>query len=309
MKILFFGTSDFGCHTLKALINSKHEILYVVTGPDKPKGRNRKKQKNKIKILAEQRGLNILQPDSLINNKEFIKKITLNNPDLFYVVGYKILPEVIFNIPKYGSINLHASLLPEYRGASPIHYALLNNNKTTGLTTFFINKKIDEGIIINQASCNIESKDNFGSLHDKLSLLGSKLSIKTIEQIANNSHETTKQDISAISYAPKIKKSDFQIDWKKSALSIHNKIRAFSPYPGAYTFLNQDKLKLFDSQVVSCTDIKDKKPGYIIIKQRKILVKSLDDYVEISFVQASGKNKVSVNDFLNGYRKKIDCFE
>ncbi len=233
MKIIFFATPDFAIPSLKILLENNYEILAVVTATDKPRGRGRSLSVTPIKQFALDHNIKVFTPEKL-NDENFEKDLRELKPDLFIVVAFRILPRKIFTIPKFGSFNLHGSILPKYRGAAPIQWALINGDKETGLTTFFLEDKVDTGNIILTEKVEILEGDNFESLHDKMSLVGADLVLKTVKIIEEGNYELKIQDNSLATPAPKITKEICEIDWKKSANEIHNLVRGLSPIPGAY---------------------------------------------------------------------------
>ena len=236
LKIIFFGTPSFAVDSLHE-IQLNYNIGFVVTTPDKKSGRGQKINESEVKQYAKKNNIKILQPENL-NDKEFINQIEGIQPDLIIVVAFRKLPFEIFSIPKYGTINLHASLLPNYRGAAPINWCLINNEKKTGVTTFYINERIDQGDILLKEEIIISDEDDFGSLYIKLSSIGSKLLVKTINGIITNTLEASKQIIDEnIKIAPKLSKENTRIDWNKPTEEILGKIRGLSPIPGAWTIL------------------------------------------------------------------------
>ncbi len=249
MKLVFFGTPDFAVPTLDALHDSSHEILGVVTSPDKKSGRGLKVTSAAIKKSAEKYSLPIYQPEST-GSKQLHSILKQINPDIYVVVAYKILPESILNIPPRGAVNLHASLLPKYRGAAPVNHAILNGETETGLTTFLIQKKVDTGDLLLQQSLPIDNSVTTGEALSKLSFLGADLVIKTLDALAQNKIKPIKQDGDKATFAPKISVQDCKINWSNPALMIHNQIRAFSPKPGAFTFYKNKRIKLFGSKVI-----------------------------------------------------------
>ena len=249
MRILFFGNADFGLPTLNYLSNSSHTLLSVVTNKDKKSGRGKKYFPTPIKEYAQKNNLHILEIENL-DNPMFESKIRALNPDLMIVIAYRLLPERIFNIPKYGTINLHASLLPKYRGAAPIQHALLNGEDKTGISTFLKNdEKIDTGNLILQETIKIGEMDDFGKIYTKLSEKGPNLIMKSISHIINK--EPLVKQKGKITYANKIKKNDNQINWNLGANQILNLIRAFSPTPGAFSYILDKRVKLLLSKKVS----------------------------------------------------------
>ena len=245
MRIVYMGTPAFAVPMLEAIHKSKHEIVGVITAADKPAGRGMKVQFSEIKQYALENNLNILQPTNL-KDENFQYELKNLNADLFVVVAFRMLPEAVWSMPPLGTINLHASLLPKYRGAAPIHWAVINGEKETGVTTFFLQHAIDTGDIILQQKIKIENTDDVGTVYEKLMNIGVECLMKTIEQIANKSYQLIPQaHISDVKHAPKIFKETCNIDWSHNAEDIYNKIRGMSPFPVAYTFLNERILKIF----------------------------------------------------------------
>ena len=236
LKIIFFGTPSFAVDSLHE-INLNYNLDYVVTTPDKKSGRGQKVNESEVKQYAKKNNIKILQPENL-NDKEFINQIEAIQPDLIIVVAFKKLPFEIFSIPKYGTINLHASLLPNYRGAAPINWCLINNEKKTGVTTFFINEKVDQGDVLLKEEIIISDEDDFGSLYLKLSSIGSKLLVKTINGVVTDTIKASKQLMDEdLRIAPKLSRENTRINWNKPNKEILGKIRGLSPIPGAWTIL------------------------------------------------------------------------
>jgi methionyl-tRNA formyltransferase len=299
MKIVFFGTPDFAVPSLEAIHQSIHQVSAVVTVPDKEQGRGRKISFSPIKKFAIENNILIYQPEKLKGNEEFITQLKDLQPDLFVVVAFRILPKEIFEIPKYGSFNLHASLLPRYRGAAPIQWALIKGETETGLTTFKLAEKIDTGSIYIQERVQIYPEDNFGSLHDRLSELGTELVIKTIDLIDQGNYSLIPQDDSTASLAPKITKEICRIDWNKSALEIHNLVRGLSPFPSAF-FIYDDKLiKVYKTEI----DYEKKlKPSEILQTKNQLFIGCADNAIKILDIQIEGKKKMGIEEFLRGFR-------
>ena len=316
-KIIFFGSPDFATESLKEIINKSYNLIAVVTNPDKVAGRGMKITKTKVKILAENRKINIFQPLDL-NDEIFYEKLKNLQPDLFVVVAFKKLPEKIWKIPKLGTFNLHASLLPNYRGAAPINWAIINGEKKTGLTTFFINNKIDCGKIIMQKKCTIERNESFGELYKKLMKLSPNIISKTINKIIKGNLKLTKQVIlKSQSKAPKINKKDLIIDWKQNGKNIFNFIRGFSPYPGARTTLkiiNKKGIKkqeLIITKVSDFQNIKSKNDiqnnKYELIfdsKEKKIYIQNSNSRFYIDYIKIPGKKEIDSVSFGNGFLNK-----
>ena len=300
MRIVFMGTPDFAVPSLIAFHNSHHQIVAVVTQPDRPSGRGLKLRSPEIKIKAIELGYPVLQPESL-KSDEFYSQLRDCYPDILVVLAFRILPERIFSMPEFGSINAHASLLPKYRGAAPIHRAIINGEKYTGVTTFQIAKNIDTGSILMQEKIPILQNDTTGLMWDKLANLSASMLIKTVEGISNHSLNPLIQDHSMASPAPKIKKDETKINWQDSAESIHNQIRAFSPFPGAFTNYHGKRIKLFSSSVSSEELTNDITPGNIVISNDGLKVQCNTDMINIDEVQIEGKRRMYVKDFISGY--------
>ncbi len=302
MKIIFMGTSEFGIPSLKTLMENKFDILSVVTVPDKKQGRGQKIIFSPIKKFAVENSLPILQVENL-KDENFIHQINSLNPDLIIVVAFKILPKEIFSIPKFGSINLHASLLPKYRGAAPINWAIINGENETGVTTFFLKEKVDTGNIILQNKIPIENEDNFGTLYQKLSVVGANTLLKTIDLIAQNKIQLFIQNENLVSSAPKIFKNNCKINWNKSAFEIHNFIRGLSPMPSAISFHKKNMLKILQSKIVETKT--SFSFGTVVENKNKLIVAANDFAVEILEIQKEGKSKMEIKNFLRGYKIEI----
>jgi methionyl-tRNA formyltransferase len=309
-SIIFFGTSEFAVASLDKLLSEGINVKAVVTVPDKPAGRGKKLQASPVKVFASGKEIEILQPDEL-NDKEFIEKLSSFNANLFVVVAFRKLPKEIWNLPELKTINLHASLLPEYRGAAPINWAIINGEKTTGVTTFFINDNIDQGGILFSEKVNIEENETFGELYDRLKLIGAELLVKTVKSVFNGSYSVVEQNnfenTKTLNKAPKIQKSDCKIDWTKDAQSIVNLIRGLSPVPAAYTiFKNEESgeeiyLKIYRA----CYEISNSinQSGDIITGNQTFMKVCVNNgYVFLTEIQLSGKNKMSIEAFLRGNR-------
>lgn len=295
------GTPQFAVPSLDILIKNGHEILSVVTVPDKPKGRGQKVGISDVKQYALGHNLPVLQPVKL-KDENFVNQIKELNPDLIIVVAFRILPPVVFNIPKYGSFNLHASLLPKYRGAAPINRAIINGDKETGVTTFFLEDKVDTGNIILQEKIEIGEDDNAGIVHDKLSEIGSHLVLKTVQEIESGNVKLQKQNDEYSSPAPKIFKDDCRIDWSKTAEQIHNLIRGLSPYPTAWTIFENKVLKIYSA--IKTTEVPAGEIGLLIKNGKKLFVNCSDFMLEILELQIEGKKRMNAIDFLNGVEIK-----
>ncbi len=297
MKIIFWGTPDFAVPSLKILLDNNHKILAVVTAPDKERGRGQMVSFTPIKQFALQNNIFVLQPEKL-KSSEFIDKLKTFECDLYVIVAFKILPREIFTIPKFGSLNLHASLLPKFRGAAPIQWTLIKGETETGVTTFALEDKVDTGNIYLQNKIPVFPEDNFGTLHDKLSLLGANAVLETVDSIENGTSQMQKQSDELATPAPKVTKETTQIDWNKSSKEIHNLVRAFSPHPGAF-FIHKEKLvKLFKTKIDNTVRLSQ---GEILEKKDRLFIGCSDGCLEILEIQFEGRKKMSAAEFLRGY--------
>ena len=299
MKIIFMGTPDFSIPSLNSIYKSNHELAAIVTTPDKERGRGRKITFTPVKQFAVERNIPVYQPEKLKSNFEFIDQMKELHPDLFVVVAFRILPKDVFEIPKFGSFNLHASFLPKYRGAAPIQWALINGEKETGLTTFKLAEKVDTGNIYLQEKVEIFPTDNFETLHDRMSLLGAELVLKTVDLIESGNYELKQQDDSVASPAPKITKEICLIDWNKPAEEIHNRVRGLSPYPAAYFVYNNKVLKVYKTEIVERNDLK---PFQIHQTRTELFVGCGKDALRILEIQQEGKKRMNTEEFLRGFR-------
>ena len=303
LKLIFFGTPQFAVDSLHE-INLNYKVNCVVTSPDRKSGRGQKITQSEVKIYAKKNNIKILQPVNL-KDKEFINKILEINPDIIIVVAFRKIPAEIFTIPKYGTINLHASLLPNYRGAAPINWCLINNEVKTGVTTFFINEKIDQGDILLKEEVNISDMDNFGSLYNKLSSIGSRLLITTIKGVLSNSLKASKQDFNeSFKIAPKLSKENTRIDWNKSQKEIIGMIRGLSPKPGAWTILkngdNEMRMKILEANRAS--SFNSKKIGKFIIDNGEIHINSGVDSINCTYIQLENRKVMSAKELINGLK-------
>jgi len=305
MRIVFMGTPKFAVKTLDAILNSKHEIVGVVTSTDKPAGRGRKIQQSDVKQYATKNNIRLFQPEKLKNEK-FIDQLKALNPDLFIVVAFRMLPKIIWEIPKKGTINLHGSLLPNYRGAAPINWAIINGEKESGVTTFFINDKIDTGDVLLIEKTEIKDGQTAGELHDKLMEIGSKLIIRTISEIESGTLKSKKQIISeSQKTAPKLNRNNTRINWLKDDLTIKQFILGLNPYPGAWTLLSNNGRELnFKIFNVRTSNLKVPKKT-ILLKENKLYIGTNTNALELLEIQLEGKKKMHANDFIKG-NKNID---
>jgi methionyl-tRNA formyltransferase len=312
MKIVYFGTPEIASSQLEAIIAAGYEVAAVVTVPDKPAGRGKKIQSSDVKLTALKYDLPVLQPVSL-KSPEFIEELSSYNADLFVVVAFRMLPEVVWSMPPMGTFNLHASLLPQYRGAAPINHAIINGEKETGLTTFLLDKEIDTGEIIMQEKVVIEDDETAGTLHDKLMVLGNKVVVETIKRIEEGRVQSQSQDMIIerdnlqLKPAPKIFKEDCKIDWTKDAKSIYDFIRGLSPYPAAHTQFVSENNETLDIKVFEVA-LKENKSEDTDLYKIKTDGKSYLDVVlgknniSIKVIQQAGKKAMPIADFLRGTR-------
>ncbi|WP_337867003.1 methionyl-tRNA formyltransferase [Ignavibacterium sp.] len=307
MNIIFMGTPDFAIPSLKAIHNSKHKLIAVVTSPDKQRGRGQKITFTPVKQFAIEHNIPVYQPEKLKGNTEFIEQIKSLEPDLFVVVAFRILPKEVFEIPKYGSFNLHGSLLPKYRGAAPIQWALINGENETGLTTFKLAEKVDTGNIYLQDKVPIYPEDNFGTLHDRLSELGAEIVMRTIEMIEGGNYKLIQQNDSLASPAPKITKEICKIDWNKTAQQIHNLVRGLSPYPAAFFVMNEKLYKVYKTKVIDehqNNDFPKLNAGEFFESKKQIVFGTSKGLIEILEIQPEGRKRLTAEEFLRGYSLK-----
>lgn len=304
MRIIFMGTPDFAIPSLQAIINAKHDVAAVVTTGDKPLGRGLHVSQSVVKKFANKNNIKVLQPDKL-NDADFINTLKNLNSDLIVVVAFRILPKEVFTIPRFGSVNLHASLLPRYRGAAPINWAIINGETETGVTTFFLKEKVDTGNIIMQQSCIINPEDDAGIMHDRLAELGARVIMNTINliEMSGSNVQVQEQDNKYASNAPKITHEFCHINWDKNSTDIHNFVRGLSPYPAAYTFLNNKRIKIFKTKIVNGEEFEKQLPGSLKITDTHLFVKTGNSAIELLEVQIEGRKKMHVIDFLRGYKK------
>lgn len=303
MRIVFMGTPDFAVTILNKLVEEKMDVVAVVTAPDRPAGRGQKINQSAVKMYAVEKGLPVLQPEKL-KNEDFISELQALNADLFVVVAFRMLPEVVWAMPPKGTINLHGSLLPQYRGAAPINWAVMNGEKTTGVTSFFIEKEIDTGNILLQKEMPIGENMTAGELHDKLALLGAETIVETVRGIASDSLTATPQsnfDLTQIKHAPKIFKEDGRINWRQPVQVVHDFIRGLSPYPAAWTSLTKDGktygCKIFQTEK---TDLSSSDKTDILLGKEFFLFPTEDFYLKVSSIQIEGKRRMTFKEFQAG---------
>jgi methionyl-tRNA formyltransferase len=299
LRIVFFGTPDFAVASLKAIVEAGYQVVAVVTAPDKAAGRGYQLQSSAVKKAALELGLDVLQPEKL-KSPEFIETLKSYQADIQIVIAFRMLPEMVWNMPVMGTFNLHASLLPAYRGAAPINHAIINGETETGNTTFFLKHEIDTGAIILQDKVAILPEDNAGTLHDKLMLNGAELVVKSLDAIISDTCQLSEQQQGEFPIAPKIFTETCQINWQQNAVKVHNLIRGLSPYPAAFTEFMGKKLKIYGSNL---TDEVSSQPGLIEPLGKDRLIAHCADYLlNITDVQYEGKKRMPVKDFLNGLK-------
>jgi len=308
LRIVFMGTPFFAVAILQKLIAEGKTIVGVITAPDKPAGRGRKLKQSAVKEYALSQHITVLQPSNL-KNEDFLKELDSLNANLQIVVAFRMLPKVVWDLPEYGTFNLHASLLPQYRGAAPINWAVINNETITGVTTFFIDDTIDTGAIIASREVVIENGETAGSLHDRLMEVGSDLVIDTVELIEKNTaHAKTQSKVEVVKMAPKLTSENTQIDWSLPLSSIDSFIRGLSPYPGAWTVLinnNEEiKVKIYDCSMKE--EEHHEEVGRIFTTKKELKVAVTDGYLYIKEMQLPGKRKMELNALLNGYNFEDD---
>lgn len=298
------GTPDFAKESLEAVYNAGYEIIGVVTNPDRPQGRGMKLTASPVKEFALSKGLQIYQPEKVKKNEEFIEKIKSLQPDVICVVAYgKILPKELLEIPKLGCINVHGSLLPKYRGAAPIQWAVIDGEEETGVTTMYMAEGLDTGDVIDTAVIKLDEKETGGSLFDKLAIEGGKLIVETLSKLENGTATRTPQDDEKSSYAGKITKELGQIDFTKPAVTIERLIRGLNPWPSAYTTLDGKAMKVWDATVEEGNVTEQ--PGEIVeIAKHYIKVATGENYLKINEIQLAGKKRMPMDAFLNGYSIK-----
>ena len=308
MRIVFMGTPEFASTSLRRLVAEGYNIVAVVTTPDKPAGRGQKLHESDVKLTAKELGLPILQPEKL-RDEEFLANLKALDVDLGIVIAFRMLPEVVWAMPRYGTFNLHASLLPEYRGAAPINWAIINGDTRTGVTTFLLNHEIDKGAIIEQEPVDILPEDNIGTLYDKLMYVGADLVLRTVDKIAEGDYTTIEQmgvDESTLRPAPKIFKEDGRIDWSRGVVDIQNLVRGLSPYPAAWSPIFKSgeecgSLKIFATHVEPAT--MGVAPGSVKSDGKSyVAVAAADGWVYLDEVQMAGKRRMAIKDLLLGWR-------
>jgi methionyl-tRNA formyltransferase len=298
MRIVFFGTPDFAAHSLQSLINAGVNVVAVVTAPDKPAGRGMNLQSSAVKMCAEKNNLPVLQPFKL-KDPEFVQELASYHADLQIVIAFRMLPEIVWNMPAKGTMNLHASLLPDYRGAAPINWAIINGEKKSGVCTFFLKHEIDTGDILLSREVEITPTMNAGELHDLLMQTGAELVIESVKKVESGNYSGIPQAPSSTKTAPKIFKEHCLIQFNQPAENVYNLIRGMSPYPAAYFQLNRKNMKVFKAEIKQSNQLLE--PGSIETDGKSYLqIKCADDFISLLEVQPESKKRMSIEDFLRG---------
>ena len=304
------GTPDFAVASLKALVDGGYNIVGVITAPDKPAGRGKKLNQSAVKKYAVENDLNVLQPEKL-KNPEFLKELEDLKADLQVVVAFRMLPEAVWNMPRLGTFNLHGSLLPQYRGAAPLNWAVINGETKTGVTTFLLDHKIDTGKILFKKEIDIWENDTVGTIHDSLMGTGAKLVVETVDALASGDYEAIAQaeliDEAGVKHAPKIFKEDCKIDWSNDVESVRNLIRGLSPYPAAWSTLVHTSGKEIPTKVFFAMQVEDNKnvaPGTVESDGKNFVkVACTNGWLQITDLQIAGKKRMKVQDFLRGFQQ------
>ncbi|MCF3108455.1 methionyl-tRNA formyltransferase [Niabella sp. CC-SYL272] len=305
LRIVFMGTPEFAVASLDALVRAGSTIVGVITAPDKPAGRGMELQQSAVKKYALEHQLPVLQPERL-KNPEFLNALRNLNADLQICVAFRMLPEIVWNMPPMGTINLHGSLLPQYRGAAPINWAVINGEKETGVTTFKLQHEIDTGNVLLQDRFPIGAEDTAGTVHDTMKEIGARLLVRTVQGLADGTLIETPQQTPAgieLHHAPKIFTETCQIDFNQPVTCVYNLVRGLSPYPGAFTFFNEKKLKIFSATAKTAT------PGipageYVTDRKTQLSFACSDGFLEVKEIQLEGKKRMTIADFLRGYQFK-----
>ena len=307
MRILFMGTPEFAVPSLRILLDHSYEVSGVVTAPDKPRGRGQQVSCTPIKEFALYNRLPVLQPEDLKDSK-FVSDVQQLTPDIIIIVAFRVLPREVYTIPKLGSFNLHASLLPKYRGAAPINWAIINGEKESGVTTFFLQDKVDTGSVLLQARIKIGADETAGELHDTLSEVGAEIVLQTVRLIELGKAQPRMQNDSLACPAPKIFKNDCRIDWKKSSQQVHNFIRGLSPHPASWTTHKGKTIKMYRAKI---TEAQSEAAGIVLQRTNEtLLVGTGNGAVSILEIQQEGKRRLGVEEFLRGYAIKAgELFE
>lgn len=307
LRIVYMGNPDFAVRPLQIMLEHNYNVVAVVTGQDKPAGRGKKLNESAVKVFAKEQNLPIIQPESL-KSEDFLQTLRNLNIDLIVVVAFKMLPKVVWQIPKIGTINIHASLLPQYRGAAPINWAIINGEKKTGVTSFIINEVIDTGNILLQKEIEITEDETVGTLHDKLQESGSQLLIETLQLLETGKQQGIDQTTLFVNEtdlkpAPKIFKETCKINWNEESVKINNLIRGFSPYPGAWTTIKKGEntfvFKIFSAKVL--IENHSLQVGQFVEKNNSIAISTIDGFIQLVEIQLEGKKRMNISDFVRGF--------
>jgi methionyl-tRNA formyltransferase len=300
VRIIFLGTPEFSVASLDAMIQAGKNVVAVVTAPDKPAGRGMKMNESAVKQYAVAHGIPVLQPVKL-KDPEFIEALRSYNADIQVVIAFRMLPEAVWNMPKLGTVNLHASLLPDYRGAAPINWAIINGEKETGVSTFLLKHEIDTGDLILAEKVTISDTTTAGELHDELKRVGATVMVKTLDMIEQGNYTPIPQASTSTKFAPKIFTADCVIDWNQPAEAVYNKIRGLSPYPGAISKLNEKLIKIYQASYT--TESSTLQPGEVETDSKHFLrFRTADGFVNILEIQQEGKKRMEISEFLKGYK-------
>ena len=303
LRIVFMGTPEFAVKSLEAILDSEFKVVGVITAPDRPAGRGRKLRESAVKEFAKSKNIPVLQPTNL-KSEEFQKELEALNPNVQVVVAFRMLPKTVWNLPEFGTFNLHASLLPQYRGAAPINWAIINGEKETGVSTFFLDEKIDTGAMIMQKSTEITPEETVESLHDRLMEMGSKLVAETLKSIAEDNVDPVAQsETSELKDAPKLTRENTKINWERPIDEIYDHIRGLNPYPAAWCFLDNSSEEM-NVKVYGVAKIEEEHNhpnGAITIQEKKLKVAAIGGYIQINEIQLPGKRKMAVDALLNGF--------
>lgn len=308
MNIVFMGTPDFAVESLKKIYESGHNILAIVSQPDRPSGRNMKLMPTPVKEYAESKNIKVYQPEKIRKDEALYNILKELKPDVIVVVAFgQILPQKILDIPKYGAVNVHGSLLPKYRGAAPIQWSVINGEKVTGITTMYMDAGMDTGDMIQKAEVKIEDDDTFGTLYEKMKTKGGELIIQTLEQIADGIAPRTKQP-DDFTLAPMIEKSLGNIDWNNTSENIRNLVRGLNPIPGAYTNIENQKMKIWRVEFSNIEKSDDMLPGTVVKANKKegLLISTKDGILEIAEIQLPNSKRMLAKDYLNGHDISIN---
>lgn len=307
LRIVFFGTPEFAAGVLESILKSKHRVVGVVTAPDKPAGRGRKLKSSAVKRMALEFGLPILQPEDL-RDPNFLEQLKAWDADVFVIVAFRILPREVWKIPPLGSFNLHASLLPDYRGAAPIHWAIINGEKQTGVTTFFLNDKVDTGDIIAQIPVEIQSDDTAGTLHDKLMKTGAQLTLETLDMLQKGKITTQKQEhLPALHPAPKLTPSNTRIRWDRTVEELDRFIRGLSPFPGAWSYVERngktEKWYIYAAQIDKYPPLVA--PGTVVLERKRLKIAAANGWIVPLQIKPQSKRTMKTEELINGLKNQI----